>query len=924
MAAGLIDRAPERAAVRAFLAGLDAGPRGLVFEGVAGIGKTAVWRAALADARTGRRRVLSCVAAQAEARLPFTGLGDLLDGLPAELLGALPPPQREALEIALVLRESGSGRMPDPKAAGVALRSLLVLAAQDAPVVIAIDDLQWLDSETARALAFAVRRLSGHPVGVLATLRVPLTAPEPLGLARALDEQRLVRARLGPLGLETLHALLAQRLGHVYARPVLVRIAEASGGNPLFALEIGRMLGTAPTLEPGRPLPVPESLRELVDARVASVSLEARAALEVAAALSHPTAELVERATSPECLVAAEQSGLLEVHRGHVAFAHPLHAAAVYAAAASGTRRALHRRLAELVTDPEERVRHAALAAREPNEDVAVALEAGAAKARARGAWAAAGDLLEQARALTPRGGPEAALERGVRAAEHHIRAGDRGRARALLEELLAEAPAGRSRSDALRLLAEILYNEEGFATPGPLLESALEHAGDPLLAVAIELDLCYVHANHMADYRGAGPHAERALAIAERAGDRSALAEALATRVMVRFLMGHGVDWDSLARAQGLEDRDVPLPLHLRPSGIAPCLALWTGRFEQARAQLTALRLAAIESGDESDLAYFLSWLTWLETLTGNFALAARYAEDAVVCAALSGSEFNRAWALAHRAVIHAHRGDVAAVRADAAAATEICVRFEASNPMLWISGALALAALSEGDLAAAWAAAGPLVEKVEAAPEIGEVAGLWSVPYAIEALIGLGELERAERLLDRVERKARELGRTWAVPAYARVRGLLLAERGDIDGALQALESAVSEQEPVGMPFGLARTLLMWGAIRRRARQKRLARDALERALELFEGVGAYGWAERARDELGRVGRRRCAPGELTPAERRVVGLAAEGKSNKQIAAALFVSVHTVEVHLTHAYAKLGVRSRTQLGARLARAET
>jgi predicted ATPase len=229
MDAAIVGREQELGVARAFAASLREGPRALVFEGEAGIGKTAVWRAALDEANAQGCRVLACVAEQAEARLSFVGLGDLAGDIADELLPALPGPQREALEIALVRRASGSGRAPDPKAVGVGLRSMLVEAARSGPVVVALDDVQWLDAATAGALAFAARRLAGHPVGVLATVRVPLTSPDALGLDRAFGD-RLTRARLGPLSLGALRVLLERRLGHEYRRPTLRRIAEVSAG----------------------------------------------------------------------------------------------------------------------------------------------------------------------------------------------------------------------------------------------------------------------------------------------------------------------------------------------------------------------------------------------------------------------------------------------------------------------------------------------------------------------------------------------------------------------------------------------------------------------------------------------------------------------------------------------------------------------
>src|SRR5215213_5020484 len=245
----------------------------------------------------------------------------------------------------------------------------------------------------------------------------------------------------------------------------------------------------------------------------------------------------------------------------------------------------------------------------------------GCATAPGRGAWETAGELLEQARALTPYKLAGLARARGVRAAEHHIHAGDRPRARTLLESILEDAPPGPTRSDALRLLAEVLYNEQSFRGVLPLLEEAADQAGGPARATAVEIDLTYVHCNHHGDFEGADPHADRALAFAEQAGDAHLIAEALAVREMVNFLIGRDVDWSRLDRALALEGDGRAAPLYLRPSAIAACLKLWTGRHDEAHEELTALRHAACGGGDESDLAYILAWLASIETTCGDLA---------------------------------------------------------------------------------------------------------------------------------------------------------------------------------------------------------------------------------------------------------------------------------------------------------------
>jgi tetratricopeptide (TPR) repeat protein len=846
----LIGREQELACARAFVARLPEGPRALLIEGEAGIGKTALLCATVADATTQGCRVLTCVAAQADAHGSFAGLADLAADIAEELGPALSKPHGEALEVALGRRRSRPGSAPDTMAVGIAFGALLGSAARTAPVVVAVDDAELLDRATQRALSFAAWSLDGRPVGVLAT---QAASTDPLGLERTLGEDRFARMQLGSLSREAVRALLADRFQRTHPMPTLLRIEDVSRGNPLFALELARALAA----EPGAPLPVAGSLHELAAARVASVSADGRRALLAAAALARPSVEAVERASTAAGLAAAVDAGLVRVTAGRVALAHPLYASAVHAAATGSHVRGLHRRLAELESDPEQHARHLALATEGPDEPVAAALERAAAHARARGACESAAELLELAHALTPPDGPDAAWQRGLRAAAHHVDARDRPRARALLERILSDAPRGSVRVDALRLLAEVRYDEDSFADTAALLGEALEQADDPGLAVAIELNLAYVRAQHLGDLDGADAHAVRALVSAEQLGDRALLGEALAMRSMVDHLLGRGVDWTSVERSLALEDSHAMLPLPRRPRVIAALLALHVGRLAEARERLTALRAAALASGDDGELAVVLFWLAWLETASGAFDAAAAHAAEGVTHAALTGREASRAWALSQRALVHAHRGDAAAARADAAAATAIAEAVGDLFPLPWVTRALALLELSLGHVTAAWAAVREQTERLEAE---GILEPLWVfLPDAAEVLIARGELGRAESLLRSFERPAQAPDRAWVLVVAARCRAMLLAARGDLWGARDALDRALVEQGQARMPFELARTLLVRGQLARRLGEPRVARLSYEEALGLFEQLGAPLWAERARRELDPFGARR-----------------------------------------------------------------
>lgn len=909
----MIGREPELAAADVFLDHLRGGAGAFALEGEAGIGKTALLGEIVERAAARSYAVLFCRPAEVETKLSFVSLSDLLVGVGDDVVRGLPSVQRRALEGAL-LRRQPDGAI-DHRAVSAAVVSTLVAVARERPVVVAIDDAQWLDAASARALGFAARRIGAERIGFVISVRRDAAVPLPLGLELAFSGERLERVALGPLSRGALQRLLGARLVSRFPRPVLLRIERASGGNPFFALEIGRALGAAPAADPGSPLWVPESLRELVVRRVSALGSAAREALLVAAALARPTVELLDRASSAAGVAAAEESGLLRVDRGQVSFAHPLYASAVYMAAATSRRRRLHRRLAAVVREPEERARHLALAVEGPDEEVAAVLEEAARGARSRGAWDSAGELSERASQLTSPDRRDHAWRRGLRAAEDHVHAGDRPRARALLEEILAEALPRPVRAEALCLLGEISVDDKALPVAMRVYASALEHADDARLASRIENGLGFVQA-HMMDHAAGFEHSRRALELAEASGDRALTGEALSSCAMYGFLSGRGVDWGMVERSLELEDPDRVRAIG-RPSLIAAALMLYVGRPE-ARERLLAVRDMMIERGDESDLAFVAHWLCWLERRRANLPAAAAWAEDAAELAGLTGSRSMYAWALSQRALVHACRGEITETRSACAEVDGLIERDPAPTPKLWVAGALALLELSLGNAAAAWQACEALTEAVEQ-NGIGEPVMVEFLPDALDALVALGQLDRAEALLDTLEARGHEVDRAWALATGGRCRGLLLAARGDLDGAVVVLERALVEHQRLEMPFELARTLLVHGQVRRRRRQKRLARESLVRSLELFGEIGAALWAERASEQIARLGLR-TAPGELTWTERRVAELAGSGMINKEIAAALFVSPRTVQANLVRVYDKLGIRTRAELGALIA----
>ena len=388
--------------------------------------------------------------------------------------------------------------------------SVLRLLSATGPVLVAVDDAQWLDSPSARILTFAVRRLDLEAVGVMVTARTPILSSLRFDLAA--DPSRHQTIALGAMSVAALHELIKQHSNRSVARPALVEMARICGGNPFYALEMAAVLPEGHSI--ASRLQVPPSLTELVVARLGKLPTAARRALLMAAALSQPTTDLID-ATA---LGAAQRAGIVSIDHRRIQFAHPLLASALYGQTGAEERRSLHRRLAEVVTEPEERARHAALSAIEPDTTIARELEQAAMLARSRGAPSAAADLLDLAVALTPPAESDARAARLVAGAGFRFDAGDLVGAQANLEKALAGPLEGGPRTRALHLMGQIYARRNSFTQAAAVAAQALEAAaGDAGLIAEIELDLAY-YVISLGDLAGAAAHARGAVAAAERA----------------------------------------------------------------------------------------------------------------------------------------------------------------------------------------------------------------------------------------------------------------------------------------------------------------------------------------------------------------------------------------------------------------------
>jgi len=609
-------------------------------------------------------------------------------------------------------------------------------------------------------------------------------------------------------------------------------------------------------------------------------------------------------------------AGVVQVDdRGQIRFSHPLLASVASSALLLNERSRLHRRLAELTDDVEERAGHLVAAGAAAND--LDTLDAGAHRAWLRGAPETAAELAERALAIVP---PERVGElpaRQLRAAQYHFDAGDGGRARELLEVVATAVPPGPARAEVLWRIGRVRWHVDSTHAAITVFRDALAEAGDPHIRAALNRDLALALIN-TGQVPQAADHARVAINLAEQVADPILLNQARAPLALVEFFSGNGVQADLVA---GTRD-DLPaddLPVGLRPNVLVGGILKWSDQFESARARLEAEYRRAVARGAEHELPGLLWSMSELECWTGHWKVAARYAEAGVEAATLSGSQAGRALAFYARTLIRVCQGRVEAARQDAEAALKAAQASDLQPVAAWTRGALGFLELSLGNAAAAHTWLAPLVEVV-AAMGVREPGAVRFLPDELEALVAMGEYERAERLLIPFEERARALGRVWAMATGARCRGLLLAATHDLDAALHALDAAVREHARLTMPLELGRTLLVKGQLHRRRREKRLAKETLEEAILLFDSLGARLWAEHARIELGRIGLRPPSPNELSATEEQVARLAAAGLTNREIADRLFLSTRSVDGVVARVYNKLGIRTRAQLGSLMA----
>jgi DNA-binding CsgD family transcriptional regulator len=904
----LIGREEELACINAFVNEVRDVHAALLLEGEPGIGKSTLWLSGCEHARQQGMRVLSARPAEAERSLGHVGLSDLFEDVLEDVLPALAVPRRRALEVALLLQD---GDAVDPRTLAIAVRSTLQLLAEAGPLLIAIDDLQWLDAQSTRALTFALRRLApGHLLLLLARRRADGGLSS--GAEQALGAQIVQRLQVGPLEVGALHRLLRDRLGRPFARQTLLRILERSGGNPFFALELGRLPDAY--ADPFQPLRVPETLEELVRGRISELPASTRSALAIASAVGTMSESLLERAGVPAgALEPAVAAHVIERGNGRIRFTHPLLSSVLYRDLGE-ERRGVHERIAGLVDDPVLRARHLALSRTTPDPAVAAVLDDAAQLASDRGASVVAAELAEQALRLTPSHRVAERHARALAAARAQHAAGEWTRARAIATDLLAEVEIDTSHAEALVLLADL----ESVDRAVVLLEEALQEATTrPALRCVIHCRLAWA-TRFRTGYVRALEHARAALELADHLDDDLLRGRAQIVQAILGAIVGDPQAAQLpgpqlLARAHEFAAAIGGEQL-VQEATLAIMNTLATSLTRDDARTLLEREHREWRDRDEPRSSRALWGLSWVEFWAGRWQLAADYAARAHEISIQYGLEVPQDHLPI--ALIAVHRGKLELARAHSERALELAGEQFGLHPPQHLA-ILGLVALWGGDVSAAGVWLGSADEQAATLGWGEPSIRWWSADYE-EVLLELGRIDEAVRVVDVWEADAGRLGREWVLAQVVRCRGLIAAAQGDVGRATILLEKAVAQHEEIGDPFGRARALLALGTVRRRARMKRAARDATTAALSGFEQLGATTWVGRALAELGSIGGRMHQEG-LTAAERRVAALVAEGRTNREVAAALFLAERTVASHLTHIYAKLGVRSRTELAREL-----
>jgi DNA-binding CsgD family transcriptional regulator len=881
----------------------------LVLRGEAGIGKTSMLSAA--EQKADGFRVLRVDGIQAEGDLSFAALHRLL--LP--ILGEskhLPVPQRRALEATFGGIEGVDA--PDRFLIGLAVLTLLSRVSARMPLLCIVDDAQWLDGETKRLLAFVARRLYAESVVLLLAVREPSEDPEAFTGLPDLEIQ----------GLETPDALglLSVTFDRQLDVVMMSRLVKETQGNPLALIELGRDAtgtGRVATLLPEQPLPLSKRLERLFERRVRELP-EATQQFLIVAAAEPSRMDLVWRAAEhmqipPDAADPAIDAELFDP-QGSPTFRHPLIRSAVYSTASASDRRRAHAELAKLVDsrDVDLRAYHRASATSAPDEDIALELERGADRAETRGGLNARTALMARAAELTP--DPARRATRLLAAAEAALAAGNVPQAETFLRRARERLSDGVQLAHASRVEAAFRAFTEPGDVPRILLEAAESlQSPDPLGArdTYIEaLQACLVSSQLT---RGTTPAevGAAALAAAPLWGANESIDNLLVDGFARRFAVGYREAVPALQGSiAGLCAESAPVAGLTRWAilGADAAADLWDvdgyrtvsmrlEKIERERGALESLRLTL------GPVAHYLMW-------TGNFRDAEVAHSEATEISVALGAD-RTAWE-ALKVELFAWQGREDETRfIGELLMGELSVATGGGVAVNLARIALTILNIAQGRYQDALDH-GLSIMKDDPCPHGSQV-----LPEVVEAAIRIGTEGPARTAFDRLQDRATSSGTPWALGLLARCQALITEDDAD-----PSYRRALDLLRTTQVTTDLARTHLLYGEWLRREKRLTEARSQLSAAYDLFDAMGATGFAERTRTELaatgGRARNRHSEVSEgLTPQERHIATLAAGGGTNAEIAEQLFLSTATVDYHLRKVYRKLSVRSRHQLAGKL-----
>lgn len=859
-----------------------------------GIGKTSLL-SEVVDHLTDLR-VLSCRAAEAERDLGYVGLRDLLSPLGEDGLAAVPPHLTRALDAAML--RAPATVASDAHAVAAATVEVLRSCARRDPIVVVIDDAQWLDHATSRVIGYAARRLGAEPVSFVVSSRSGAELPL-RDLARDGLLQMVEVDGLTPAGIQH---LLLQRLAITLSRPRLMRLHQATAGNPMFALEIAAGLGPDGT---GDLDGAPREIEQLVDGRLDLLGPHALAAVSALAVAKRPTLGLIAAVAGDGALAGLDEAvgaGLVDLSAGVPSFVHPLFRSGVVNRMGRAEARALNLRLADVEPDAVTRGLYLADAALDRDEPTAAILEEVSEEASRRGAVDAAGVLADAAAEISPDG--DARAERFASASDLRARTGDLERAIALARAGIDTAQSTHTRAACTYALGYAMMHAARFTEAAEMYDEAAR-LGSP--DTQIEALYGKVTIGYRMSIAETEPPLAALQALIEPGAPIAPIIEQV--RVMNDFMTGASVDL-ATARARAATSPG------LRAAMTLAQLLMWSDELDEARVLVRDLLAQQRAHGRIGSEAAGLRFASEIELRAGDLAEAARLADDGLTLALFPGVPAETLVSLhINAALVAVQAGDHQSARrsVDAADAAQDGA-FMSATKIACARAFISMMAGDREDAATRWA-------------DVDERVRRWGmthpdvVPYRAdfaEMLAETGAHDQAEIVSSALIADGERLGSARALATGLRVRAMVLGARGEAGAASAAFEAALERHEELAAPIERARTLMAMGTLLRRQKAKRAAREALAAASDTFTACGASAWAHRVEEELSRIsGRVSSNAIDLTSTEQQIAALVGEGLSNAEIAARLFVSVRTVESNLTRVYRKLGIRGRTELAA-------